>query len=539
MTALLELYGALDHATLVDWVAKEYGIATNDGDKTNNKHRVRRAEMAERVRLYRDDGAEDIALLIDLIWTRADLRDKLKAYIGFDPNLGKASAGAIALMQNVSTRIVHEVASLYDKPAVRTLGTSRQDAFKLEEKRLRLHEITQDYHRLLWLCNEVLIWQFKGVDGKTKLKVVTPDVFDVVPDPRDVTAMAGALIAVPCTTMLPPDQRAKLPIFELWDDTYRYLINSHGKMVDEKGEEVQTPEEHKLSRIPGVLLHRREPSDRALDPRPGRDIASAHRAVSLLKIMLLRLCKTQGERQPILKGNLASFAKGQTADGENPLALPPEVDVEMLDTLTQPDHLIKVTQDVLRSVGQTYGLSYEQLTYVETSSDGSGKAYQVRREKLSELRTEQRRRALVNEAEVIDLMNFPVDKLRVDHREQALPQDPTEAMALLDLQMRLGLDSPVKAKMREDPDLSRADAEAEIDQNLQDWAKLVLRARALNIPLNATVANPGNDPQINGSNKIVEKISVSALDGVQQPAQAAAPPQQTQRAAPAKNGQRR
>lgn len=509
MASLLDLYRATSPSEFIDWLVKEYGLL--DGAQSTNRHKLRRDEMGERVRLYRDDAALDIARVIDVIWRRPDYREQLKHYLGLSDN--GATGQPTALQQNISVRIVHEVASLYDKPAVRKL-TADQTRFKLEEKRLRLHEITQDYHRLLWLCNEVLVWQFEGVEKKTKLKVITPDLFDVLPHPDDVTAMAGVLMPVPMVTMLPADQRMKLPCWELWDDTYRYLINASGKLCDADGTVPGTPIKHELARIPGVLLHRREPSERALDPRPGRDIASAHRTVVLYNIMLMRLSKTQGERQPMLQGNLANVAKGQTADGENPLVLPPEVVASMLDTVTDPDHYLKAKKEAVGGVGQTYGVSYEQMGFEEQGATvGSAKAFQVRREKLSELRGEQRRRALVNEAEVVELIGFDSTDMKVDHKEQALPQDPTEAMALLDLRTRLGMDSPVKALMREDPDLTVEEAKALIKENVEEWAAVIEIVRALNIPIGATADNPGNDPQINGSNKIVEKVDVAGLSG--------------------------
>lgn len=518
MTALVDLYHSPTHPQFVEWIAKEYGLAANPSDHGTNKHKTRRDEMGERVRLYRDDATKDIVRLIESIWTRPDLREQLCKYLGV--NATKDNHQPTASSQNISARIVDTVANLYDKPAARTL-TKNQDKFKLDEARLRLHEITQDYHRLLWLCNDVLVWQFDGVDGKTKLRVVTPDIFDAVPNPGDVTVMAGVLLEVPRVTMLDPNKAGTLPRWELWDDTYRYLINAKGQLVDEQGNPATKPTAHDLGRIPGVLLHRREPSDRCLDPRAGRDIGAAHRAVVLLNILLLRLAKTQGDKQPVLQGNLASVSKGQTADGENPLVLPPDVTLEMLNTVTDPQHLLKTKREVLTGTGGRYGISYEQLTAEDNAQTaGTAKLYLARREKLLELRTEQGRRALVNEAEVITLIGYDPIGMKVDHQEQALPQDPTEKIALIDLRMRLGMDSPVRALMREDPDLTRDEAVTLMKQNIADWAAMIKDIRALNIPLSATVANPGNNPQINGSDKVVEKLDFGATDGA-----APAPPQ--------------
>ena len=487
MTALKELYGASTHLDLVRWIRTEYGIGAK---VENNPHRLRREEIARRVRLYRDDARADFEAIIRQVFEDARVQQQRIRLID------------VATEQNVTRRIVDEVASLYDKPAVRTLpdaGTNAQ--FHEIEKRINLHEIMQESSRLLQLCNDVLIWQFNGVDNKSRLRIVTPDVFDALPDPRDRAVMAGVLLDV-CPMSITPN-RDRLPHWELWDDTYRYLLSAAGDIVDERGDP-SGPIEHGLGRIPAVLLHKREPTERLLDSRPGRDITSAHLGCGLLNVMIMRLSKAQGERQPILQGNLANVAKNQSMDGESPIALPPEVQASMLDSKTDPDHYIRVKREKLASVAQTYGMSYEQLSYTESSETQSGKAYQVRREKLTELRSEQRRRALINEAQIVELLGFDPTGMKVDHQEQALPQDAAEEIDLLDKKVRMGLDSPISYLMRKDPDLDRMGALIEMKQNLTDWSLLIEMVRRMNMAKDADAKQPGQDPQQNGGGKADE-----------------------------------
>jgi hypothetical protein len=481
--SLIELFG-VTHSDIVRYVSKEYGL--NFQASINNRHKARREEIAQRVRLYNDDGLTDFEALIENVFEDKTVQDQRKKLI------------KVATEQNVTRRIVDEVASLYDKPAVRTLSDEAESKrFHAEEKRVNLHEIMQEAHRLLQLCNDVLVWQFASADKKTKLRVVTPDCFDAIPHPDDATVMAGVLIdrtpvAITATNI------ESLPHYEIWDDTFRYLLNKKGELVDKFGRPIGEPEEHGLGRIPGVLLHKREPSDRLLDCRAGRDIISAHLGCGLLNIMIMRLSKSQGERQPVLKGNLASVAAGQRMDGETPIALPPEVTLDMLDSRTDAGHYLTVKKDKLINVGQRYGLSYEQLTYQESSDTASGKAYTARREKLTELRGEQRRRAQKNEGEVVSLMGFDANDMKVDHSEQALPQDAIEEMDLLERKMSKGLDSPQAYLKRKDPDLDDDAAEALIKKNLSEWAVVILLVRSLNAPANADANNPGRSPQQNG-----------------------------------------
>lgn len=488
MAPLIEIYNT-DHAAIVTYVCRTYGLI--DTIQHLNPHRMRREAIARRLRLYRDQATKDVEGIIDLVYETEEYKRTVKKFI------------PVALEQNVTRRIVNEVASLYDRPALRILSDEAQNKrFHAEEKRLSLHFIHQEAHRLTNLCNEVLIWQFKGVDDQTALRIVTPDCFDAIPHPQNMLVPAAFLFNSDPATVLQGEDRARLPHYEIWDDTYRYRINAHGHMVDAKGTLVSVPEEHGLGRIPGVLFHRREPTTCILDSHHGSDIESAHRGVALLNVMIMRLSKVQGENQPILAGNLAAMASGQVLNGEKPLLLPPEVVASMLDMKTDPDHYLAVKKDKISSVGASYGLDYQLFMQELGGDSGSGKSYQVRREKLTELRLEQRGRAVFHEELVVQLMGFKTDGgFRVDYQEQAIPQDAMEEIDLLEKKMAKGLDSPISYLMRKDPDLSYDEAVLLLKGNLKDYAGLVQWVRALNVPENADANNPGKSPQENGASR--------------------------------------
>ncbi len=501
MAPLKQLYDATD-AQLLEWVCRTYGIVVeNTGSsilqapvsnaaftKSNvavmNPHRVRREAIAVRLRLYRDDAVVDANQLIDQTYNSTKYQMELKKYV------------KLALGQNISRRIVDEVASLYDQPAKRELkDDAEQTKFRAEEKRLHLHELLQENQRLLTLCNETMMWRYDGADGLPRLRIVTSNMFDAIPDPRDPLVHAGILIDRETPTIFEGDKRKNLPHWDLWDDTYRYPINAYGRLVTDKGDPASEPIAHGLGRIPGVLLHRREPTFRLLDASHGADIVSAHLAVVLLNMLIMRLAKVQGEKQPVIQGNLAALADGQVMDGENPLKLPPETKATMLAMATDPEHYIKAKRDVMASIAQSYGLSYEQLTISESAKETSGKSYEVRRMKLNEIRAEAKRRASINERLIVDLMGFDTEGMKIDHREPTLPQDPVAEIVLLADKSRMGLDSPIAYLQRQDTDLHREDAIALMQKNLGDFALQVALVRALNIPGSGV----GQSPQANGA----------------------------------------
>mgnify|MGYP000228603532 CR=1 FL=1 len=480
MAPLTELYRR-DHGALVQWLFKVYGLG--EGVALQNPHRIRRESIADRLDLYRDKPERALTKVINQIYTTDRMRMALLPYV------------QVAIEQNVTRRITNKVASLYDRPAMRVLA-DRDVEFHTEEKRLGLHFIHQEAHRLTNVCNETLIWQFKGINDETTLRIITPDCFDAVPDPRDRLMPAGYVLdAAPLYPLTPADAHS-MPNYEIWDDTYRYLVNAYGAIVDENGGPGR-PVEHGLGRIPGVLFHRREPTTCILDDSYGEDLKSAHLGIALLEVMIMRLSKVQGENQPVLQGNLAAVASGQVMDGENPLALPPDVIASMLNTKTDPDHYLKVQRQKIDAIAQSRGLSYEQLS--NSAQGDSGKLYQMNRQELTELRLEQRLRAQTHEAQTAELIGFNSDGMRVDFQEQAVPADAGEEVDLLDKKMRKGLASPVDYLMSKDPDLTRELAIQRLLANLEDYAMLIAAVRALNIPGSGDAANPGMTPQQNGA----------------------------------------
>ena len=65
MTALIDLYKT-DHQALVRWIVQTYGLTADKS--AGNKHRLRRETIAQRIRLYRDDGKLDFERIISIVF---------------------------------------------------------------------------------------------------------------------------------------------------------------------------------------------------------------------------------------------------------------------------------------------------------------------------------------------------------------------------------------------------------------------------------------------------------------------------------------
>jgi len=455
-----------------------------------NPHWSRRKRVAQRLRFYEDCYDEDTQSLIRMVFENERVIRQ------------RRRLADLAKPLNVTRRIIDEVSAVYDKPAKRMLpDDDAQNAYDQIARDLSLHEMRNEQHRLTNLCNEVLIWCYKSsATGDVLMRTVTPDAFDAIPDPRDALSLAGILLdAAPAVLAGQDRDVARMPHMELWDDTFVYRLDADGLMTG-------PPEAHGLGRIPGYLQHRRKPRTTLLDSVTGGDIISAHSCVVLLNLMIMRLAISQGEKQPVLSGNLARVATGQAFDGVTPVALPPGVAASMLDSRTDPGHYLDAIKHYIGGVAATYGMSYEQFTANESVMSSSGKAYQVRREKLTEIRDQQVLRSETDEAEIALLLSevrashqlstFDPSGLVVAFSDPRIPQDAGEELSLLKTGVEMGTDSVIRHISRK-LSLSREQAEQFVLQNVNDRAKLVVIMRALNIPGEATDA--GQDPADNGA----------------------------------------
>lgn len=452
-------------------------------EAVDNPHLKRRRHIEERLRWYRDEYLEDVYVLVDLIYDNAKNRKQRK------------KLAELAMSMNTSARVVDEISSIYERPAERIFTDSEatQKAWDELAADLDLDETLDQAARLLNLCNEILLWspERKGMDRD--VEVITPDAFDAIPDPRRTTAMAGLLLDAAPVTLSTGAMRERLKHYELWDDEVVIALDANGRMIG-------PPLKHGLGRIPGILVHRRKPAPgRLLDAHAGRDILAAHKAVVFLNLCIVRLSKSQGERQPVLQGMLSRVAKNQAMDGETPIALPPEVTLDMLDSKTDPEHFLKTIKHFIAGVAQRYGMSYEQFTFQETADTASGKAYQVRRQKLTELRHAQAKRWRRAEPALVELLGFPIEHLHVDFWDPGMPQDPAEENQLLRERMKLGLDNPIAYLRRKDPDLSAKAAWRIFQSNIRINAEVYKALRALNLPADADAENPGRSPEENGA----------------------------------------
>lgn len=464
--------------------AQSFPDAGGEGTGLQTEARARRRDIGKRLQWFRDQGAELVVDLVDLLFDNKKVKEQRKRF------------ARMATAHNSTKRLADEASNLYREPPRRAFEGRADDERRYldEAERLYLDELMQEAQPLAFLTSAVLFWAVKsGATAKTELRLVTLDSCDPIAHPGDPLHMAGVVLDSAPTTSLVGSDRLRLKHFEVWDEVYVTELDASGNLVKPRYG-------HNLGRLPGFLAHARRPVEKLVEWERGSDIAAAHECVAFLNLLALRLAKAQGENQPVLSGDLSKMAAKQPMDGETPLSLPPGVTVEMLQSKTDPDHYLSLIKHFIGGVAQTYGMSYEQFTFQETSDTTSGRAYSVRRQKLSEIRAQQARRWRRIERDLVELLGFDAAGFLVDYHDPALPTDPMEELEVEEKKWRLGQSNPVDFLRKKNPDIQSDEAATlQLLTNVTITSALWSVLRTHNAPADADAVNSGQSPQANGA----------------------------------------
>lgn len=449
-----------------------------------NEARRRRREVGTRLAWWRDQGASLVTGLVDFIFDNPTVKAQRKRF------------AKMATAHNSTKRLTDEASNLYREPPRRVFRgrTVAERGYLDTVEAVQLDELMQEAQPIAFLTSCILFWSVtsKATD-KTGLRIVTLDACDPISHPGDPLTMAGVVLDVAPQTSLVGSYRTKLAHFEVWDETYVLELDAAGQLVRPRYE-------HGLGRIPGFLAHARKPVEKLVEWERGGDIVAAHECVAFLNLLALRLAKSQGENQPVLSGDLAKMATRQPADGETPIALPPGVTVEMLQSKTDPDHYLSLIKHFIGGVAQTYGMSYEQFTFSETADTTSGRAYSVRRQKLAEIRSQQARRWRRIERDLVELLGFDATGFLVDFHDPALPTDPGEELEVEEKRWRLGQSNPIDYLRKKNPDIPDDEVAGQILlANIKTTSALWSLLRTQNAPADSDAVDSGQSPEDNGA----------------------------------------
>lgn len=446
---------------------------------------VRRQDVALRLEMYQDNCESDLNAQIDHVFNAEAVRKRTRPFV------------PMAAATSVFRRIVDEIARhVYNpEPSRRVSSATGALAYQSFINDARVNQRLDQGARLLEACNAVALgprWA-PSIEGPV-LDLLTPDMFSVVPHPDDPTRELAMVVDIYV-------HGSEKPYREIWDDSVIIRLSPEGRPVEVDGEFVRP---NPRGRIPYVVVHKRERWGTYWDATSGRDLVAAQRAVGLLSTLVLKLHKSQGEKQIVVTGDTANTIQDQTLDGEGALVGNSDVTITSLDLRSSADHYNATIEATIQRVAANYGISKERLN---ASGSPFGDANRNSDTALFERRAELLQVWAGAEARLFDMckvvfqgtpLAIPADdSMIIDFREIEARVSMADQLDLWERQLGMGLKSVEDMVMSMNREISTEDqAQAEVARNLESWAKWVEVRRRLNAPADAF--DPGQPPEDNG-----------------------------------------
>lgn len=433
----------------------------------SDAEKIRREDTRLRVDLFNDRGEAQIHRMVDDLFKNARVRHLRKQFV------------ELASFQNLTRRIIREISSVYSEPAQRKVKSERMnERYQDLQRKIHLDRRMRVGNQMLNLCNEVVTW-FDIQRGQPVLRIVTPDNFWAVSHPDDPTDCVALIFdKVPGkgqpTTM-------STPFYLVVTDDEMIHLNQLGHFLSRKP--------HGLSRMPMQLIHRMEPTTSLLNPDPGKDIIAAHKALTLINVMMLKHQKS-GTKQAYASGDLGDMPRDQPMEEEHLLQAPEGVSFSTLDLGANPDNYINAARSVIKQIAANQGipesvfdLSYQATSGFEIELKRTG-LREVRRDQILDWRPVERNLSLIME-EVLAKGRSPYafnsGGWSINFGEVETPQEPMAMLTYWEKQRQMGLINTVDMLMHLNPEMTPQQAEEQIAANALIEAKRVDLFRRLNM----------------------------------------------------------
>lgn len=473
--SLNEALGTLPSGKVVALKDDELTRHLRDRYLFNDVEAERRKRTRMRIDLYHDKGEKQIDKMVDDIFKNSQVRQLRKKFV------------ELASFQNLTKRIIREISSVYSESATRRVqATNLNSNYQRLQSDMRLDRRMRLANQMLNLCNDVVVW-FDLRFGRPFLRVVTPDNFFAVCHPNDPTQLVGLIFdQAPASGNISTDT----PYWLVVSDTESFSLNQDGRLLSE------TRRAHGLSRMPMQLVHRSEPMTCLLTPDPGSDIIAAHKAITLINVMMLKHQKS-GTKQAVASGDLGEMPRGQPMDEEYMLQAPEGVSINTLDLGADPDNYIKAGRSVIKQISANYGipesvfdLSYQATSGFEIELKRTG-LREVRRDQILDWRPVERSLAEImvealaeSRDEFAAGYRFSMTGWGVNFGEVETPQDPMQRLVYWEKQRKMGLINTVDMLMHLNPEMTEEQAEERLGLNAVVEAKRIDLFRKLNISPN-------------------------------------------------------
>lgn len=449
---------------------------TQDEKDRYERHRVRDV-------LYSDGGVELMHQLIDAVYTDPLIRAKRKQW------------AKVARFNNITKRIVNELSSCYQEPAVRSVTDDDNNVqYQMALALCGMHPVSQRFNRALNLHRAILVGpRVRAVrnrdgsldsDRRPVIDICSPANATLITHPNDSSEIVAVATRMTARTVHNPMINDWLggssqPEWIVWSDSERFMMSGDWRIIS------RTYEPHSLGRIPWVFVSLEPPGDASPWPgMAGEDLINGDLAAWFSAVSLLKETKS-ATRQQVLSGNLDAVARDQAAESEVPLELPDGVAVSSQDMSMDLSMFRDTADHVLEHVANNYGMS---AALIKHQGVQSAEARELMRVPLREKRREQQMVLRPFERELAETMAvvfradmpeiaFEATGWQIDFGEAQTPLSPKEELERFEHERRLGLTNTIEYVMSRNPDMDRSMAEKFVIGNVtaELWRNQVMR----------------------------------------------------------------
>ena len=446
---------------------------TRDGEP------ARRLRALERIRLYRNQAQSVIEAEIQRVFKHSAVREKARPFASY--------AAAQALLRRVANELGRMV---YGTTPTRTITPEgEQEAFNTLVDETRLNAKLDLCARLVTFSRVWLLMRLSSRLGIV-IDVLTPDSVTTIADPDDPTRDMALIYDQPTID----DHGQSVSHYVFIDDAETFTFNRAGEFV-------VTPAPIIVGRQPWIPIRAGEVWGGDDGDTCGDDLVEAQKGISLLTALMLKLHKAQGENQPVISGDISDTAKGQVMDGELPLVIGEGATFAVINNVTPPDHYLKTIDALSSRAANNHGISIDRLA-ARVVSGADDAALTERRDELIKTFGKAEQGAFALLKVFSKWRPTPLSDeaaLRVDFSDVSARGDREKQLRIWKEARSMGLISTLDIIRQLNPELgTNAEAWDKFVADLAIRSREVVEMRALNIPADATVEQPGLNPTDNG-----------------------------------------
>lgn len=409
--------------------ALENYLRVNYITKANEK--TRRLRHRKRLELFKDGGLQYIEQLIDDTYTKESVKQRLKAW------------AAVARFDNPLKRIVREISTVYQKPAMRTVAdVDSNERYQKLQKACRQAERSRQINKLLNVHRSLFVgFRIREFDRKPMIDIITPDQCFAVTHPNDSTLLIALIIEVSFRTAV---NSHNAPAYVVWTEHESFHLTKDARIV--KG----SYEAHGFGRIPYVHVSLEPAIDDFWCGEDGEDLVGATLSAWFANTNLMKETKSAA-KFPVVAGDTSNSARDQAADSDEVIEVPEGTSINTIDTSMDLDLFQGTSDHVVEHAGNNYGLSGAAMKHQGVQS---AEARELMLAPVKAIRDEQLVPITEYEEEFVVVQSvvcrveghelaFDPAGFKIKYADNKTPLEPKKRLEVFEHERRLGLTNTI------------------------------------------------------------------------------------------------